>query len=46
MKKMKDKPKYTEKQIEKIKSDSIRLAILYRSLYILKKKFEKFKKRS
>ena len=41
---MKDKPKYTEKQIEKIKSDSIRLAILYRSLYILKKKFEKFKK--
>jgi len=43
MKKMKDKPKYTEKQIEKIKSDSIRLAILYRSLYILKKKFEKFK---
>ena len=33
MKKMKDKPKYTEKQIEKIKSDSIRLAILY--LYII-----------
>ena len=44
-KKTKDKPKkkYNEKQIERIKNDSIRLAILYRSLYILKYKFEKFK---
>ena len=30
--------------ISKIKIDSIHLEILYRSLYILKKKFEKFKK--
>ena len=45
MKKPKNKPKkkYNEKQIEKIKSDAIRLAILYRSLYILKQKFEKHK---
>ena len=43
MKKVNNKPKFNEKQIEKIKADSIRLAILYRSLYILKKKFEKFK---
>ena len=32
------------KNLEKIKFDSIRLEILYRSLYILKKKFEKYKK--
>ena len=38
-----NKKKYNEKQIEKLKSDSIRLAILYRSLYILKYKFEKYK---
>jgi hypothetical protein len=46
MKKMKGKKKvkYNEKQIEKMKADSIRLAILYRSLYILKVKFEKYKK--
>ena len=44
-KKTKEKPKkkYNEKQIERIKNDSIRLAILYRSLYILKYKFEKYK---
>ena len=35
--------KYNEKQIEKLKTDSIRLALLYRSLYILKVKFEKYK---
>ena len=40
----KKKVKYNEKQIEKMKADSIRLAILYRSLYILKVKFEKYKK--
>ena len=40
----KKKVKYNEKQIEKMKADSIRLAILYRSLYILKIKFEKYKK--
>ena len=39
----KTKKKYNEKQIERIKADSIRLAILYRSLYILKYKFEKYK---
>jgi len=45
MKKMKNKhkKKYNEKQIERMKSDSIRLAILYRSLFILKYKFEKYK---
>ena len=32
------------KNINKIKIDSIHLEILYRSLYIIKKKFEKFKK--
>ena len=42
--KNKTKKKYNEKQIEKMKSDSIRLAILYRSLFILKYKFEKYKK--
>ena len=40
----KKKKQYNEKQIEKLKSDSIRLAILYRSLYILKVKFERYKK--
>ena len=40
----KKKVKYNEKQIERMKADSIRLAILYRSLYILKIKFEKYKK--
>ena len=39
----KSKKKYSEKQIERMKADSIRLAILYRSLYILKYKFEKYK---
>ena len=34
----------SQKNIIKIKSDSIHLELLYRSLYILKKKFEKFKK--
>ena len=34
----------SQKNIIKIKSDSIRLELLYRSLCILKKKFEKFKK--
>ena len=45
MKKTKNKPKkkYNEKQIQRIKADSIRLAILYRSLYILKHKFDKHK---
>ena len=46
MKKAKGKKKkqYNEKQIERLKADSIRLAILYRSLYILKVKFERYKK--
>ena len=34
----------SQENLNKIKIDSIRLEILYRSLYILKKKFEKFKK--
>ena len=34
----------SQKNIIKIKSDSIRLELLYRSLCILKKKFEKFKR--
>ena len=41
---MKNQVNNTRENLNKIKIDSIRLEILYRSLYILKKKFEKFKK--
>ena len=41
---MKNNINNSPKNINKIKSDSIHLELLYRSLYILKKKFEKFKK--